>query len=113
MPFNEPTSVCCCNLCCPDVGSSAAEDSFSWTGHYKGFFVCDHVEAGVASNYGRIFELHIVQYGNALHIGTGTAAQAAGGKETSLYHGLVMRSPRETSKAASSKAASPATPTRS
>jgi|GEM_PF-2237201 len=71
----------------------AAEELFSWTGRYEGYFVCDHVEDGVASTFGRPFELHIVQDGNVINIGTGTAEQAASGEGTSLYHGLVMDSP--------------------
>ncbi|MEM9630889.1 MAG: hypothetical protein AAGA50_06170 [Pseudomonadota bacterium] len=69
-----------------------AEEPFSWTGSYDGFVVCDHVEAGVPSTFGRALELHFVQEGDVLHIATGIDDPTIG-TGTSLYHGLVMSSP--------------------
>ena len=74
------------------ASTAFAEDTFSWTGSYDGFVVCDHVENGVPSTFGRAFELHMVQEGDVLHIATGIDDPTIG-TGASLYHGRIMASP--------------------
>ncbi|MFN3248728.1 hypothetical protein [Roseibium album] len=75
-----------------DTSMAAAEEAFSWTGSYDGYVVCDHVQDGVPSTFGRAFELHMVQEGDILHIATGIDDPTIG-TGASLYHGQVMASP--------------------
>jgi len=81
-----------CLLLVLSVATARAEATFSWTGSYEGYVVCDRVMDGVPSTFGRALELHFVQDGNVINIATGIDDPSLGTKP-SLYHGLVMTSP--------------------
>jgi hypothetical protein len=72
------------------IGDAVAEQRFSWTGTYEGFFVCDDVTDGVPSSFGRPMTVRIVQTGDRLDL----ALDSDVGPSTALYRGAVRTSPR-------------------
>ena len=73
--------------------AALASETFSWSGSYEGYVVCDHVADGVPSNFSVSVSAWILQDGDVLHVAVGSDIDAAVGASSSGYQGLLSRSP--------------------
>lgn len=74
-------------LLCPQM--LPAQD---WSGEYKGYFVCDHVQDGDFSQIGRPLSLKIKQDGNALVAQAEAVVGETDDGSPSLYRGELVSS---------------------
>ncbi|MCP4383439.1 MAG: hypothetical protein GY798_18815 [Hyphomicrobiales bacterium] len=75
------------------ANGAAADQTFSWTGTYDGYFACDKLTDGAPSSFGRPWTIDIVQTGDRIDMTTRTLVDPEKGASTILYRGMVRDSP--------------------
>ena len=70
--------------------SASANETFSWSGTYEGFFVCDDVTAGAPGTFGRPLRIRVAQDGDSLTVATEAVVAKTTGESSAVYSGKVI-----------------------